>query len=162
MQQAAIHVAPVRLSRFSWLMGLYAENCRLFECIFEPESLTEGRYISFIGDSLDVQLDVIASHRYTTELRLSYRILDPLTGQPDPSAFVRHYQDARQTEATHCYVGRHWQDVLGVHPPSRLILDHRLRMNVFLGKWLQYLKEQGHGRHTLRRVPLGGAAVACV
>jgi uncharacterized protein len=144
-------------------MGLYAENHALLKRVFEPESLGEGSFLSSVGDSLDVQLDVITRHRYTLEMRLSYRIADPLTGQPDPSAYVRFYEDARQAEATHCYVGRHWQDVLGVHPPSRLILDHRLRMNVFLGKWLQYLKDQSHGRHTLRRMPREDARslVAC-
>jgi uncharacterized protein len=30
-----------------------------------------------------------------------------------------------------------------------VILDHRLRMNTFLGKWLQYLGERGHGVGTL-------------
>jgi uncharacterized protein len=27
-----------------------------------------------------------------------------------------------------------------------------MRMNTFLGKWLEYLAEQGHGVATLRRV----------
>ena len=39
-----------------------------------------------------------------------------------------------------------------MYPPPQRILDHRLRMNTFLGKWLQYLAEQGHGVATLRRV----------
>ena len=45
-----------------------------------------------------------------------------------------------------------WQDVIGMYPPPEQILDHRLQMNTFLGKWLQYLAEQGHGVVTLRRV----------
>ena len=60
------------------------------------------------------------------------------------------YSDARQVEATHCYAGRRWQDVIGMYPPPEQILDHRLRMNTFLGKWVQYLAEQGHGVATLR------------
>ena len=67
---------------------------------------------------------------------------DPVTGEPDPSAFLRLYSDARQVEATHCYVGRRWQDVIGMYPPPAAVLDHRMRMNTFLGKWLQYLAEQ--------------------
>jgi hypothetical protein len=31
-------------------------------------------------------------------------------------------------------------------------VDHRLRMNTFLGKWLHYLAERGHGVATLRPV----------
>lgn len=85
-------------------------------------------------------------------LRLTYTVRDPLTGEPDPSAFLRLYRDARQAEATHCYVGQRWQDVIGMYPPAAEVLDHRMRMNTFLGKWLQYLAESGHGVATLRRI----------
>jgi|SRR5690606_28147924 uncharacterized protein YqiB (DUF1249 family) len=141
-----------RISRFGWLMGLYAENFALLTRLFEPADLAPGAWLSCIGDGLDLRLDVLQQHRYTTELRLTYALRDPVTGEPDPSAFLRLYQDARQVEATHCYVGRRWQDVLGMFPPPAQLLDHRLRMNTFLGKWLHYLAEQGHGVATLSRL----------
>lgn len=139
-----------RLSRFGWLMGLYAENHRLLVRLFEPGDLGEGGWVSSIGDGLDVRLDIVAQHAYTTEMRLTYAMRDPVTGEPDPSAWLRLYRDARQVEATHCYVGRRWQDVLGMYPPPARLVDHRLRMNTFLGKWLHYLAECGHGVATLR------------
>ncbi|WP_226468279.1 DUF1249 domain-containing protein [Luteimonas panaciterrae] len=139
-----------RLSRFGWLMGLYAENFNRLTRLFEPADLTPGAYVSVIGDGLDLRLDVIEQHPYTTELRMTYAMQDPLTGEPDPSAFLRLYRDARQVEATHCYVGRRWQDVIGMFPPPAEVLGHRMRMNTFLGKWLQYLAERGHGVATLR------------
>jgi uncharacterized protein YqiB (DUF1249 family) len=83
-------------------------------------------------------------------MRLSYAMPDPVTGEPDPSAFLRLYHDAGQLEATHCYVGRRWQDVIGLNPSPQRLLGHRMRMNTFLGKWLQYLLERGHGPATLR------------
>lgn len=138
------------LSRFGWLMALYAENHDLLQRLFEPADLGPGSYVSSIGDGLDVRLDVLECHPYTSELRLSYGLCDPVTGQPDPSAYVRLYSDARQAEATHCYVGRRWQDVLGMYPPPRRLVNHRLQMNTFLGKWLHYLAERGHGVATLR------------
>ena len=146
---AALGARIPRLSRFGWLMGLYAENHGRLVRLFEPGALPAGRYASSIGDGLDVFLDVVEQHAYTVELRLSYGLLDPVTGEPDPSAHVRLYRDARQAEATHCYVGRRWQDVIGMYPPPAEIVGHRLRMNTFLGKWLQYLAEQGHGVATL-------------
>jgi uncharacterized protein YqiB (DUF1249 family) len=94
-------------------------------------------------------MDVLQQHPYTTELRMTYAMEDPTTGEPDPSAFLRLYHDARQVEATHCYVGRRWQDVLGMYPPPAQLIDHRMRMNTFLGKWLLYLGESGHGVATL-------------
>jgi len=139
-----------RLSRFGWLMGLYAENFGRLTRLFEPADLAPGQYVSSIGDGLDLRVDVIEQHAYTTELRLTYALRDPVTGEPDPSAFLRLYRDARQVEATHCYVGRRWQDVIGMYPPPAEVLDHRLRMNTFLGKWLQYLAERGHGVATLQ------------
>lgn len=139
-----------KMSRFGWLMGLYSENHARLQRLFEPAQLGCGMYVSSIGDGLDVRLEVIEQHAYTTELRMSYGLLDPQTGLSDPSASLRVYSDARQVEATHCYAGRRWQDVIGMYPPPERILDHRLRMNTFLGKWVQYLAEQGHGVATLR------------
>lgn len=146
------HARIPRLSRFGWLMGLYAENFNRLTRLFEPADLAVGCYVSSIGDGLDLRLEVIDQHAYTSELRLTYAMQDPLTGEPDPSAYVRLYRDARQVEATHCYVGRRWQDAIGMYPPAAEVVGHRMRMNTFLGKWLQYLAESGHGVATLRFV----------
>ena len=154
MSRVAVPAARIpRLSRFGWLMGLYAENHARLVRLFEPADLAPGRYVSSVGDGIDVVLDVVEQHAYTVELRLSYDLRDPVTGEPDPSAHLRLYRDARQVEATHCYVGRRWQDVIGMYPPPAEVVGHRLRMNTFLGKWLQYLAEQGHGVATLVRLP---------
>ena len=139
-----------RLSRLGWLMALYAENHARLVRLFEPGDLAPAIYVSSVGDGLDLRLDVLEQHRFTSELRLTYAMVDTATGAPDPSAFVRLYRDARQAEATHCHVGRRWQDAIGMYPPSDTLIRHRLRMNTFLGKWLDYLGEQGHGVARLR------------
>lgn len=142
-------IGTAKINRFVWLMALYAENHQKLHRLFVTDGLAQGRYVSSVGDGLDLNLDILAQHAYTTELRLSYAMLDPVTGEPDPSAYLRLYRDASQVEATHCYIGRRWQDVIGMYPPASEVLDHRLRMNTFLGKWLQYLAERGHGVDTL-------------
>ncbi len=140
-----------RLSRFAWMMALYAENHQRLQRLFEPDQLAAGSHVSTVDDGLDLRLDVVDRHPYTIELRLSYvQLHDGLTGQSDPSAYIRHYRDAQQSEVTHCYLGRQWQDVLGLHPPLATIIDHRMRMNVFFSKWLEYLGEQGHSWRSLR------------
>lgn len=131
-------------------MGLYAENHERLGRLFDAHGLQPGRWISDVGDGMPLHIDVIGQHPYTTEVRLSYSIVDPVTGEPDPSAYLRMYHDARQAEATHCYVGRRWQDVVGVSPTPDRLLGHRMRMNTFLGKWLQYLIERGHAAGTVR------------
>lgn len=150
-------VTPVtripRISKFGWLMALYSENHARLTRLFEPADLERGHYLSDNGDGLALRIEVLEQHRYTTELRMTYDMRDPVTGEPDPSAYLRLYHDARQLEATHCYVGRRWQDVIGLYPPPAAVVGHRLRMNTFLGKWLQYLAEGGHGVATLRRMP---------
>lgn len=154
------HSSPPALGRFGWLMALYAENHGRLTRLFDPGRLAPGVYRSDVDGALSVRLDVLAQHTYTTELRLSYTMLDPATGEPDPSAYLRLYRDAGQVEATHCYVGRRWQDVIGMFPPPTEVVDHRMRMNTFLGKWLEYLAERGHGVATLSRDPEGSARVA--
>jgi uncharacterized protein len=137
-------------SRLTWLMGLYGENYQRIARLLDLSALERpGVWHSGAGNGLDLVVEVLEVHAYTLELKLSYRMADPVTGQPDPSAYVRVYRDARQAEVTHCYVGRHWQDVLGVHPSPKVMFGHRLRMNSFLNKWLEYLLAQGHGPASL-------------
>lgn len=161
MAPVATRIARIpRIGRFGWLMALYAENHGKLSRLFAPRDLQPGTYASRIGDGLDIRLDVVEQHRYTTEMRLTYALQDPLTGEPDPSAFLRLYRDARQVEATHCYIGRRWQDTIGLYPPPEAVIGHRLRMNTFLGKWLDYLAERGHGVATLRRCEVEAGAPA--
>jgi uncharacterized protein YqiB (DUF1249 family) len=141
-----------RPNRFGYLMGLYGENYVRLWRMFRPDRLESPRYRSSIGDGLDLRIDVMERHPYTLELRLTYDLRDPVTGLPDPSAFVRFYRDAHQAEATHCYVGRRWQDALGLNPQPRDVIAHRLHLNAFLNKWLEYLGELGHSCATLEAI----------
>lgn len=144
------HTRFPRLSRLGWLMGLYAENHAKLVGLFDVRTLAPGHYVSMAGDGLELHVEVMEQHRYTTELRLSYAMLDPVTGEPDPSAHLRVYHDAKQVEVTHCYVGRRWQDVIGLNPPADAVFGYRFRINTFLGKWLDYLTPQGHGMATVQ------------
>lgn len=139
-----------RVSRFGYLMALYAENYVRLQRVFAVSDLKADHYRSTIDDGLDVRLDVLERHPYTLELRLTYELRDPHTGELDPSAYLRVYRDARMAEVTHCYVGRRWQDTLGLNAPARTVVGHRLRMNAFLSKWIEYLADQGHSRFTLQ------------
>lgn len=144
-------VSIPRPRRFGYLMALYAENLTKFQRLIQPERCFQGLWRSSLGEGPDLYLEVLERHRYTTEFRLSYNLRDPLTGQPDPHVLLRQYHDAHLLEASHCHAGRRWQDVLGLHPAPATLVGHRLRMNIFLGKWLDYLAEQGHSPFTLSR-----------
>lgn len=135
--------------RFVQLMDLYEDNYARLHRLFAPDVLVPDRYRSSVGDGFDVVLAIVERHAYTTELRLSYDLIDPNTGLHTPSAMLRVYADARLAEATHCLPGRQLIDVLGPFPSVQTVADHRLRMNSFLSRWLDYLREHGHGRQTL-------------
>lgn len=138
--------------RFGYLMGLYTENYRRLDRLFAPQRLACGEYQSDLDDGLDVHLQVQERHRYTLELSLSYGFLDASTGHPSPSAQLRMYTDAGVAEAMHCHPGRHLWHVLGPFPEAHTVMQHRLQMNSFLNRWLEYLAEQGHSIGTLQAV----------
>ncbi|GAB3041174.1 MULTISPECIES: DUF1249 domain-containing protein [Oleiagrimonas] len=139
-------------SRFGYLMGLYTENYARLARLFAPHRLEAGHYASDPGDGLQVHMHVLERHRYTLELDLSYGFVDERTGLPTPSAQLRMYTDAKQAEAWHCEPGRHLWQVLGPFPEARTVMQHRLRMNSFLNRWLEYLADQGHSIGTLQRI----------
>ena len=135
--------------RFEFLMGLYAGNYHRLTRLFAPQQLAPGRYVSRTGDGLDVHLHVQDCHPYTLELELTYDFVDAHTDHRTPSAQLRMYTDAHVAEAMHCHPGQHLWQVLGPFSPAHTVFQHRLRMNGFLTRWLEYLAEQGHAVETL-------------
>ena len=138
--------------RFEFLMGLYAENYHRLAKLFAPQDLESGAYRSDVDDGLPVHLVVQERHPYTLELELTYSFLDAHTGQRAPSAQLRMYTDAHVAEAMHCHPGRHLWQVLGPFPAAQTVLQHRLQMNGFLLRWLEYLAGQGHSIGTLEQI----------
>jgi uncharacterized protein YqiB (DUF1249 family) len=136
--------------RFSYLMGLYGSNYWQLTRLFGPRELVTGCYRSPGNQGLPVRVDILERHPFTIELRISYEMLDDLTGQPDPSAHVRLFSDARMAEVTACYFGARLEDVLGRSAPAATVFRHRLQMNGFLAKWLDYLEQCGHSRFGLQ------------
>ena len=136
-------------SRFSWLMGLYAENYHRLARLFAPQALALGRYRSSLDDGLDLRLDVLERHRYTLDLHLTYNFVDGATGEPSPSAQLRMYHDAHMAEVLDCCADRRLVRAIGPLHPARSIFQRRVRMSSFLNRWLEYLAEQGHSIGTI-------------
>jgi uncharacterized protein len=146
---------PTRLrqtSRFAWLMGMYSENYWALTRLFGVQQLQPGRYRSEGDVEMPVVIDVIERAPFTLEMKISYAMLDAHSGKPDPSAHIRFYFDARVAEVTACHQGSRIEDVLGRDARCEDIVQHRLRMNAFLGKWLAYLEQCGHSRFGLHRM----------
>ncbi|MFI4953540.1 MAG: DUF1249 domain-containing protein [Burkholderiales bacterium] len=145
-------------SRFSWLMGLYAENYHRLARLFAPQALGIGSYVSSLDDGLDVRLDVQQHHRYTLDLHLTYCFLDSETGESAPAAQLRMYHDAHMAEVIDCRADRRLARAIGALQPARSILLQRVRMSSFLNRWLEYLAEQGHSIGTLEPQTVSSAA----
>lgn len=157
MSQTAFSTILQRPSRFGYLMGMYGANYWQLTRMFGPRALPIGSFRSRGKSGVPVILEVLERAPFTSELRISYELVDELTGQPDPSAHVRLYSDARMAEVTACYFGTRLEDVLGRSAPAATVFRHRLQMNAFFGKWLDYLEQCGHNRFGLEP---GLAAVA--
>ena len=136
-------------SRFSWLMGLHAENYHRLTRLFGPANLAIGSYASSLDDGLDVRLDILERHRYTLDLYLTYRFIDSDTGESSPSAQLRMYLDAHMAEVMECRADRRLSRAIGPLVPARNVFQQRVRMSSFLNRWLEYLAEQGHSIGTL-------------
>lgn len=136
--------------RLAYLMGLHAENHLRLARLFAPQQLPVGHYISRLDEGLDVSLDVLELHPYTQDLRLGYCFVDRISGEKPPSALLRLYHDAGMAEVLDCHANPRMVPRLGpLLLPARTELQRRMRMSTFLGRWLEYLAEQGHGQHSL-------------
>ncbi len=131
-------------NRFEQLMGLYAENHALLGRLLQLADTPPGRYVSRTDGHPDLILDVLGKAPYTSFLRLTHSLPDG--SETEPCAYVRVYHDAQQTEVTHCRYGEILHRLFLPNTPIKAIGDHRLRMNVFCGKWLAYLLDLGHAR----------------
>jgi uncharacterized protein YqiB (DUF1249 family) len=150
MSIAGIHPQRNALrGRYVHLMALYADNYWRLTRVLGPDRLAPGEYRSSVGDGLDLVLRMEERHPYTLEFTLSYALPDPESGAPDPSASLRLYRDARLAEVLACHGARRIEDAIGRCAGPEAVVSHRLRMNAFLGKWLEYLEDRGHSRFTL-------------
>lgn len=134
-------------NRFQQLMGLYSSSFDLLARMVDLQSLELGRYHSQIAEHPTLVLDVLGKAPYTTFLRLTHSL--PEGEESEPCAFLRVYHDARQAEVTHCRYHKILHRLFLPQTPARQVADHRLRMNVFCEKWLNYLLDLGHGRASI-------------
>ncbi|NIR59208.1 MAG: DUF1249 domain-containing protein [Gammaproteobacteria bacterium] len=121
---------------FAGLMELYESNYERLRRLI-PEVPGQRRRVSRIPGALDLHLEILEHHRYTTDLWLSYLFEDAGRGIAEPAVEIRLYHDARQAEALAC--SRR-------HEPaaSDRALESKWEINRFLNKWLGYCLSQGH------------------
>ncbi len=142
---------------FAYLMGLYGDNYWRLARLFSPHLLAPGAYESHVPADQPLCLRVHEQQPFTTLLSLDYAFNDQgADARLDPGAELRFYRDARVAEMVACGNQRRIEDVLGRVAVPKAVFGYRLRVNAFLGKWLEYIEERGHSRFTLRPVVTQG------
>jgi uncharacterized protein YqiB (DUF1249 family) len=139
--------ALARLAPRSRLDRLLREHERNFERLLQLVPglrKLRGRVVSSVDGVPDLSLEVLDQSAYTTTLVMTYALEIDGARRHEPEVQVRVYHDARMAE------------VLAVRetgPSGRAgwcslrhsALSRKWRFNRFLGKWLAYCLQQGHG-----------------
>lgn len=133
-------------------MGLYGDNYWRLARLFSPHLLSPGSYVSHVDGDQPLWLSIREQQAYTTLLSLDYAFADASGGETEfnPGAELRFYRDARVAEIVACENQQRIEDVLGRMVLPKTVFGYRLRINAFLGKWLEYIEERGHSRFTLK------------
>jgi len=134
----------VRPGTLGGLISLYEGNfIKLSSLLGDPRHLS-GRFVSRCSKDCDLHLRIVDGSRYTRELHLTYLFDEPAGQIADPDVSIRVYLDARVAEVTD-WANFHRHKMLS-NLASRYSreLDRRWARNIVLGKWLDYLLDNGH------------------
>jgi uncharacterized protein len=132
------------MSGLDYLLKLYEENFALVRQLLGSVRDCSGANLSHVPGKPPLWLEVIEQQPYTTIARLTHSFNSDKGIVLDPNAYVRIYHDTRQVEATHCHIGAHLKKIYSLDVPLHEVNQKRLRMTVFLNKWLRYLLDAGH------------------
>jgi len=127
------------------------ENYCLLTRLAPDLCLLEGKYISSLGQGLDLHLEVFEQTPYTSLIHLTYFFPHGVDHYPDPDATLRIYHDFRQVDVLDMRQSALPLERWGSHPT----LEQRWKINLFLSKWLNYCISQGH-RFLLSHRPVNG------
>lgn len=134
----------VKPRSFAGLMTLYAANYASLRQLLGDLRKLPATLISRSPSDFRIYLTVEARSRYTTCLRMTYRLYGAGRASDSPDLELRIYHDARLAEAVSC------GDSLRVVGPgirvsgARCELAQRWTLNMLLRKWLEYCLDHQH------------------
>ncbi len=145
---------------FSGLMELFELNYLQLKSLVPTQDSRDEYLLSEVGDGLDLYMQILERHRYTTVMRMTYLFESGERYRADPNAQVRIYHDACVAEVTACYPGAKVARLCGMESPDRYAVERSWARNGFLHKWLEYLIGCGHSLVTVS--PIGAADLPAV
>lgn len=131
-------------NRLDRLMREYERNYERMRFLVPGLRTMSGVHVSRAPTMPELHLEVLEQSVYTTTLVMTYALEIDGSRTPEPEVQVRVYHDARMAE------------VLAVREPGptggtawcslrHSAMSRKWRFNRFLGKWLAYCLQQGHG-----------------
>lgn len=150
--QASTHLCPCcgKPRRIAHLLELYEQNYRLLQRLLPHMDHLPLRSVSSSTRDVPLHVEVKERDRYTLTLHLTYEFVDESGVRRQPDLWVRLYRDARVAEALECKERPPWR-AEEEGEQAHDFLSAQWRRNLLLGKWLEYLTEQGHGFDEMAR-----------
>lgn len=131
--------------RLAHLMEIYERNFRLLQQLIPELDAPFEQAISSSATDPALHLTLLARDRYTLSLKLTYAFIGEDGVEHHPDLWIRVYRDALLVEALSCSHRPPWEAQDDADPRANAFLNDQWRRNLVLGKWLQYLLDQGHG-----------------
>lgn len=134
----------VRPRTLGGLISLYEANFIKLTWLLADQWRDTGTFVSCSSRDCDLYLTVEEHSRFTRQLRLTYMFQEPSGAVADPDMLLRTYLDARVAEVVA------WADHQRHPLLCSLVLsyggeiDRRWARNMVLGKWLDFLLDNGH------------------
>lgn len=135
--------------RLRRLQEVQAEIFRQMQLLLPDHVAYHDHLVSEVAGSPLLRLEVLERHPYTTFFRLTYQFFERSRTKFSPEAHIRHYHDARLSEATSFSQDQGCTRTANPAYPPRQLLQMAWRQNRALDRWLDYLLRQGHSLATM-------------
>lgn len=135
----------VRPGSLGGLISLYEGNFIKLAALLGDPTVPDGRFVSQSPRDGDLHLSIEEGSRYTRLLRLTYWFDEPPGDRvADPDLVLRLYLDARVAEVVGWAQFHRHAELAGIARCFATEIDRRWARNMMLGKWLDYLLDNGH------------------
>ncbi|MGH8397979.1 MAG: DUF1249 domain-containing protein [Gammaproteobacteria bacterium] len=141
-------VRLVRSRSFAGLMTLYESNYVRLRQLLGNLLRLQPKLVSASPTDLSIHVTLEQCSRYTSSMRMTYRI--ELDGKiaVDPDLLLCIYHDARLVEAVSCCAQPRHTVFRGLQTTTASELERRWTLNILLNKWLEHCLDH---RHTFAR-----------
>ena len=107
---------------FAGLMELFELNFLQLKSLVPTQDSRDEYLLSAVGDGLDLYIQILERHPYTTVLSMTYLFESGEHFRSDPNAQVRIYHDACVAEVTACHPGAKVARLCGMESPDRFLI----------------------------------------